>query len=90
VLKIGQVAEQWARIVDDAPSIPESTASSDRGSVLQKTIAMLYSDIVAASDQLLDIGADLEMLSYLKKNAVKIGTLFLNGEIFFKSTFEIY
>jgi hypothetical protein len=62
--------------------IPPSTAAANQGSVLQRTIAMLFSDIIAASDELLERGADLAALNDIKAHSDEAEKYFLEGKMF--------
>jgi hypothetical protein len=53
-------------IHDDAANIPQSRAVAKGASVFQKIAAMLYSEIIADTDKLLERGADLTVLRDLK------------------------
>jgi hypothetical protein len=79
-LNVGQPAGAL-KIYDDAANIPPSRAVAKGASVLQKTVAMLYSDIIADTDQLLERGADLTVLRDLKEQSRTVEKHFLDGNI---------
>lgn len=79
LLEIGQNAQPRAKVIDLSTSIPEIKEYSNQGSVLQRTVSTLYSDIVAAEPQLAKVGADLDKIRYLRAKGSRAATLFLNG-----------